>query len=251
MAAIAAPQEKRIDRFGLLWAVVGVCWLIIVVADAIGAGALLHHDALIEHGPPLAVAAGVFSVGWMVMIGAMMLPASVPAIAAYRAERVGADSGPTVVAFVSSYLAIWLAVGVACLLGDVLLHQFVDSTPWLAARPWLIEAGAVALAGAYQFTPMKRRALDACRHPSSGAHTGGGGTAAGVRHAIDCLVASGPLMLLMFAAGFANLPWMVALAALMTYEARGTRGHTVAKLAGFGLLYLGLFALTNQGLPAW
>ena len=39
-------------------------------------------------------------------------------------------------------------------------------------------------------------------------------------------------MLLMFAEGFANLWWMVALAALMVYEATGRHGQRAASAAG-------------------
>jgi predicted metal-binding membrane protein len=148
-------------------------------------------------------------------------------------------------------LVTWLVFGLACFCGDFTLHRIVDATPWLAQRPWLVEAAVVAMAGAYQLTPLKHRTLGACRHPAGELHGGGNGARAGIGHAFDCLGASGPLMLLMFAAGFANLLWMAALSVLMLYEGLGRHGQGAARVAGIALLYLALFALTNQGLPGW
>src|SRR5262249_57881566 len=39
--------------------------------------------------------------------------------------------------------------------------------PWLGAHPGLVLAGALALAGGFQFTPLKERCLTACRDPMS------------------------------------------------------------------------------------
>jgi len=43
-------------------------------------------------------------------------------------------------------------------------------------------------------------------------------------------------MLLMFAEGFANLWWMVALTAVMVYEATGRFGQRAAVVVGLALL---------------
>jgi predicted metal-binding membrane protein len=56
------------------------------------------------------------------------------------------------------------------------------------------------------------------------------------------------LMLLMFAAGLADLRWMAALGALMAYEKIGRHGRAVARAAG--VLLLGWAALVLLQ-PAW
>ena len=66
----------------------------------------------------------------------------------------------------------------------------------------------------------------------------------GLRHGLDCLGSSWALMLLMFAEGFANLWWMAALTAIMTYETTGRRGARLATWAGFALVFLGVAALS-------
>jgi predicted metal-binding membrane protein len=110
--------------------------------------------------------------------------------------------------------------------------------------------GVLAIAGIYQFTPAKHRAIDACRHPIGPNH-GGSGLEAGRRHATDCLRSSWALMLVMFAAGFAGLAWMVALTAVMAYEGLGRHGHRVAIAVGVALLVLAAVtafaALTTPG----
>lgn len=215
-------------------------WLLAVVAEATGNAALLHHHALIEGGPPLWIATPLFLVAWQLMIAAMMLPASVPAILVFN---VGTAVAPRprrdLAAFLGSYAFVWTIFGLLAFTGDVVLHHIVDATPWLAARPWLIEASVVAFAGAYQFTPFKRRTLAACRHPASAAATspaGRGSFQLGLDHGLACLGSSGALMLLMFAEGFANLWWMLALTAVMVYEATGRFGQRAAVAVGVGVL---------------
>src|SRR5262245_7122170 len=174
--------------------------------------ARLHHHALIEGGPPLWVAIPLFLVAWLVMVAAMMLPASLPAIrhataAAARIRALGVE-----MPFLAGFLAIWAAVGLGAFAGDMVVHRLVDSTPWLAARPYLIEAGVLALAGGYQFVPRKGLDLERCRHPvehaPASAATAGGAVRFGLRYGMACVGASWALMLLMFGEGFGGLPSM-------------------------------------------
>lgn len=218
-------------------AVIGVGWLLAVAAQLSGQAGLLHHHALIGSGAlPLWLAAFAFLGGWQVMVAGMMLPASLPAIRAFRASRAG-----SLVGFLVAYALVWTAFGLVAFFGDAGLHRTVHATPWLAVRQWLIEAAVLVVAGAYQFIPWKRRGLAACRHPAprlSGDDARDDGFAAGFRHGGDCLASSWALMLLMFAAGFANLAWMAILAAVMTYEATGRHGQRVASLFGAVLVAL-------------
>jgi predicted metal-binding membrane protein len=173
------------------------------------------------------------------MVAAMMLPASLPAVRAVAASERGSEIGSAVapsVRFLAVFAIGWTLFGLAAFAGDAVVHRTVDATPWLAERTWLIELGVLAMAGAWQLVPLKRRGLAACRHPI--ATVGDGAARAGVRHVLDCLASSWALMLLMFAAGFANIAWMAILAAVMTYEATGRHGVWVATIAGVVLLGL-------------
>lgn len=227
-------------RFPVVPIAIGGAWLIALLAQATGDAHLLHHHALIEGGPPLWMAAPISLMAWQVMIAAMMLPASLPAIRQFGlGAAVAARPNRSLAAFLAPYAGLWTIFGLLAFMGDVVLHHVVDATPWLAAHPWLIEAGVLALAGTYQLTPLKRRNLEACRHPAGVAPAPQGRRGSfelGLDHGLACLGSSGALMLLMFAEGFANLWWMVALTAVMVYEATGRFGQRAAVAVGVGLL---------------
>jgi predicted metal-binding membrane protein len=233
-------------------------WLMAFLAEATGEGALLHDHALIGGGPALWLAVPGFLASWQMMVLAMMLPASLPALRVFESAvaPLSRHQG-AVAAFFGAYLLVWAGFGLFAFLGDVALQRLVDVIPWLAARPWLIGAAVVAMAGAYQFLPPKRRSLEACRRPSAAGREADhvtpstGSFAAGLEHAIDCLGSSGALMLLMFAAGFANLWWMAVLTGLMAYEVRGRHGQLASVVAGIGLLALAAGAFVFGGLPGW
>ena len=240
------------ERSLLLPVLVIGAWVVIGAAQATGTAALLHHHALIEAGPPLWLAIPAFLVAWQVMVMAMMLPASLPTI-----RVVGAIAGRHAharyarVGFLAGFAPIWAAFGLLAFLGDLVLHHVVDATPWLATRSFLIEAGILAIAGAWQFTPAKRRNLLACRDPhelaAAAAPEVRGQARLGFRHGLTCLGSSWALMLLMFGEGFANLWWMVALTALMVYETTGRRGQRAASAAGAVLLIAAWTAVVLPG----
>jgi predicted metal-binding membrane protein len=234
--AAAAPTQLR----PVLITIAGA-WLLAVVAQVTGNAALLHHHALIEGGAPLWITTPIFLVAWQVMIAAMMLPASMPTIRAFS-RGVGAAARPSrdLAAFIGSFALVWMLFGLFAFGGDVVLHHIVDATPWLAARPWLIEGGVVGLAGAYQLTPLKRMSLAVCRHPGTAVLARMPLQAGPLRHGLDhglaCLGSSAALMLLMFAEGYANLWWMLALTAVMAYEVMGRFGQRAAAVVGLLLL---------------
>jgi predicted metal-binding membrane protein len=219
-------------------AAIATAWLLAIGSQWTGEAPLLHHHSLIEGGPPLWIAVLLFLAGWQVMIAAMMLPASLPTI------RLVASTIGHRATFLIAFVAVWSAFGLFAFGGDWVLHHVVDATPWLAARPWLIEGGVLGLAGAYQLSSFKRRSLAACRHPvalvAKSSALDIGALDLGIAHGIDCLGSSWALMLLMFAEGFANLWWMAALTALMIYETTSHNGQWVASFTGVILLTLSL-----------
>jgi predicted metal-binding membrane protein len=256
--AVDAGIFSRLDgrrHTVLVLAMVGGAWLIAVVAQATGNAAALHHHALIEDGPPLWLAVPIFLVGWQVMVVAMMLPASLPALGTFEAaSRSVARPTLAIAVFLGAYSIAWTAFGLVAFMGDFVLHHFVDVTPWLAQRPWLIEAGVVGLAGAYQFAPLKRRSLEACRDPRDHVAIAPllarGAFRLGLRHALTCLASSWALMLVMFAAGFANLGSMAILTGLMTYEVTGRHGARSVAPAGVVLILAALTTLSGPSLGA-
>ena len=245
------PFVTRVPAIALA---IALAWALLVAAELTGTSDLLHHHALIEHGPALWIALPVFLAAWLVMVVAMMLPASLPAIGSFLAAPGGLARGGgarparRLATFLTPYLIAWGGFGIAVFLGDTVLHRVVHATPWLEARTWVIDAGVLAIAGAYQLLPVKRHSLEACRHPGAAPFGAAGRLpirldgrfAPGVEHALACLGGSWALMLLMFSEGFSSPAWMVALTVVMTYEASGRHGQLAAKAVGLVLLLAAL-----------
>lgn len=229
---------------------IAAAWLVIVSAQVTGSADGLHHHALIEGKTPLGLAVLSFLVAWQVMVVAMMWPASFPAVHSLLDRWPESSRRRLLVAtFLGTSAVVWAGFGLAAFVGDMALHHVVDTTPWLGTRPWLIEAGVLATAGAYQFTPMKRRHMAACRRPGERIKPAGGpwpvAVRLGLRHSLDCLGSSWPLMLVMFAAGFASLWTMALLTLLMVYEAAGRQGQRAATASGIALLLAAVSTLSG------
>jgi predicted metal-binding membrane protein len=233
---------------------IAIAWTLAVAAEISGRGSELHHDALIEGRLPYALALVLFLVAWQAMVAAMMVPSSLPLVRLF-ANAAAAQPRPraAMAAFLGGYALVWTAFGWVAFVGDTMVHATVDRTPWLQQHEWLIAGGTLALAGAFQFSALKDRCLQVCRHPGAFLlrHYERGLPAAftiGRRHGLFCLGCCWALMLLMFAAGVANLWWMAGLTALMVYEKTGTRVQRAVPMAGIALLACAALVLVH---PHW
>jgi predicted metal-binding membrane protein len=201
-------------------------------------------------------ALGLFVAAWQLMIVAMMLPSSLPMIRLYWSAA-HSQNRPiaALVVFLGGYALVWTGFGTLALLGDLLLHRLVESWDWLAIRPQLISGGVLVTAGAFQFSKLKDRCLTECRHPGIYLmrHYRRGVRQAfrlGREHGLFCLGCCWALMLVMFAAGVANVAWMAALAAVMVYEKVGRQGRGLTPAIGVALLVVGLVVLVVGSVPA-
>jgi predicted metal-binding membrane protein len=233
---------------------IAVSWLVIIGAQVWGVSEAVHHDALVEGDLPLWVSVGVFILAWQSMTAAMMLPTSLPMVRLFNStSRTQPDRAAVNALFLLAYAVVWTGFGIAAFLGDVALHRFVDATPWLEARPWVVSAAVLALAGAFQFSSLKDKCLHVCQHPAifMWRHYRRGRRAAfeiGLRHGMFCLGCCWALMLVMFAVGVANLIWMAALTAVMVYEKTGRLSGEIVRAAGIALLLMAaVMAVTGAG----
>jgi predicted metal-binding membrane protein len=222
---------------------IAAAWVAAVAAQAAGAAALLHHDALlVGDGPPLPVAAVLALLAWQVMIAAMMLPSSLPLVRLYaRASERAPRRGRSMAAFIGGYAVVWTAFGLAAFGADAGLHAIVSSSSWLERHDWWIGGSVLALAGLFQFTSLKDACLDKCRHPAqflTRYYERGprGGFLLGARHGAFCVGCCWALMLVMFAAGVANLIWMALLTSLMIHEKTRPSGARAVPVTGVALL---------------
>jgi predicted metal-binding membrane protein len=228
---------------------IALAWSVAVGAQAVGATEFVHHDELIEGSLHPAVTLGLFLVAWQLMTAAMMLPSSMPMIRLYSSTaRSQERPGAALASFIGGYALVWTVFGALALLGDLVLHTVVDRWEWIGARPHLISGSVLIGAGSFQFSKLKDKCLEECRHPGIYLmrHYKRGVAEAfrlGRGHGLFCLGCCWALMLLMFAAGLANLTWMAALAALMAYEKIGRRGRELTAPAGVALIGVGLVVI--------
>ena len=177
---------------------------------------------------------------WAVMMVGMMAPSASPVVLLFagmhrRRSRHGAPA--VVLAFGAGYLLVWTAFSAGAALAQWALHQAAMLSPAMSASSPRL-AGAILIgAGTYQLTPFKGACLTQCRSPlgflmSNWRDGKMGALRMGFRHGGYCLGCCWALMLVMFAAGVADLRWMAALTALMAYEKIGRHGPAVATATG-------------------
>ena len=245
MTALAPPRRIPLA----LPVAIALAWAVALAAQASGAASTLHHDGLLEGGIPRWAALLLFLGSWQLMTAAMMLPSSLPLVRLFWAASRRREA---LAAFLGGYAIVWSLFGLLAFAGDGVLHEVVNAVPALEQRPWLIAGGVLMSAGAFQFTRLKDACLEECRHPAVFLMRGyQRGTGAAFRlgrdHGVFCLGCCWALMLVMFAAGFANLVWMAVLAAVMAYEKAGRHGRALTPVLGAALTVWGAVVLLHPG----
>ena len=127
------PGRDRAILAGSLAALSALAWLSLLAWSASPYARYLHHEGGVA---PLPVEAMLFSLGWVLMIVAMMLPSSVPLVVTFGAI-VGRRPRPRrlVALLLAGYLVAWGAFGLGAWVLDRGVHAAVDALPWLAAAP--------------------------------------------------------------------------------------------------------------------
>jgi predicted metal-binding membrane protein len=168
---------------------------------------------------------GWFVGAWAVMMAAMMLPSLAPTTAVYtQLSRRREPSRPLL--FAGGYLLLWSAVGVAAYgLFELGRGLFGADLAWHAGGRWLA-AAVLALAAAYELSPVKHACLRRCRSPlrflsESWRDGHAGAVAMGLRTGGWCLGCSWLLMVALFALGVMSLTWMALVAAVVGVEKIG------------------------------
>ena len=168
MSALAAPASARRRVPHAVTAAIAGAWALAIAAEATGNAARLHHDAMVENGPPLWLALPISLVAWQAMTAAMMLPSSLPLVRLFAAASAGQPRPrPAMAAFLGGYALVWTGFAALAFLGDLAVHRLVDASPWLHEHEWAIGGLVLALAGAFQFTSLKDACLRQCRHPGA------------------------------------------------------------------------------------
>ncbi len=234
MTTVTAARRAERNAIVSTLALAGAAWAILAVTGRTGLAGRLHHPALGASSSELD--ASLFLLGWLLMVAAMMLPASLHFIATIHRLVQAHDNRRSLIAVaVGAYALPWVIVGQLFQVGDVGVHWLVARWGWLAGRPWLVTATALVLAGLYQFSPLNLRCLRECRNPAGFAARGWHGESPrrdllqiGVAYGWSCVGCCWALMLLMFAAGVSSLGLMAVLTATMVAQRRLPRVGYVA-----------------------
>jgi predicted metal-binding membrane protein len=187
---------------------------------------------------------------WAVMMTAMMLPSAVPVLLLYIAtlRRTGNAGASRAYLLAAGYLAIWSLFSAAAALAQRLLTDQSIVSPMMAVADVRVAAVALLLVAAYQFTPLKRDCLDACRSPLQ-LFTGywrpgaSGAFQMGLRHGVYCLGCCWALMLLLFVGGVMNAYVIGGLTLFVLIEKVTPLGRAASKIGGIVLALFGCWLL--------
>jgi predicted metal-binding membrane protein len=191
---------------------------------------------------------------WAVMMAAMMLPSAVPMVLTYdRMDRglTNERDGSTTL-FVVGYVLVWSAFAVMATALQWVLHDLA----LLNSMGALTQSGLAGLfligSGIFQFSPVKRRSLGACRTPigfllTSWRDGGVGALRMGLHHGTLCVRCCWALMLLLFILGVMNLLWVAVLALFVLAEKVSRRGEVVSQVGGVVMIVWGIGVVLGVG----
>jgi predicted metal-binding membrane protein len=209
MKARDARQElaKPLVAALVVLAVAGVAW-----------AAMVHHARAMAGMDRGLGPIEDFAVTWLVMMAAMMLPSAIPVVLEFARTAEGRRGWQVATGVLAlTYLGVWLLFGVVCY------------AVYTAARmPWpnqtLVAGLALALAGVYSVSPLKRASQARCRelcalHGPLPFNLMRSAAVAGARYGISCLGCSAALMVAMVLIGMSSLWWAVILGiVVLTYK---------------------------------
>ena len=185
---------------------------------------------------------GSFAAGWLMMMAAMMLPTALPLVfefARHSERRAGWQVATGLLC--ATYLAVWLAFGVAVYLVYDALRM-----PWADQR--LIGGASLVLAGIYAVTPFKRSSEARCRelcalHGPLPFNLQRSAVLAGARYGVSCIGCTAALMVAAVLIGMSSFGWMAVMSGLvLLYKlapvpGMGQRTVLAVAVAALGVLY--------------
>jgi predicted metal-binding membrane protein len=192
----------------------------------------------------------LFITTWLVMMIAMMFPATVPVVLLFdRWRRTRHRSVAITVSFVTGYLVVWGAAGLLVFAALVAIETQVQNSETAVRLGGL----ALVVGGVYQLTPLKSICLRKCRSPlglimQHGQRLGRGLRGpfqVGVVHGAYCLGCCWALMVVLIVLGLMNLGWMAAVSALILVEKVLPAGQGLGRVLGVGLAVAGVTVLVT------
>jgi predicted metal-binding membrane protein len=167
---------------------------------------------------------------WMVMTVAMMGPAALAGVRHTAVSSLSWRRGRAILEFASAYLAQWVLFG-AAMLGLLSALRI--------APGWNTLAIVLAIAAAWQLTPLKKRCLRDCHRsiplPPTGWRADRAALKFGLLNGLACVGSCWGLMLVMTVVPSGHLWWSIALTAVVTTERMLERPYRATRRHAFGL----------------
>ena len=195
---------------------------------------------------------------WAVMMIAMMLPSAAPMLLTFAAvarnRRLADRPYVPVSVFAAGYVVIWCVFSIAAAVGQWLLHRTALLSPTMASSSALFAGALLMIAGAFQFTPLKRTCLTRCRAPLEFIMTRWregrrGAFSMGVEHGAFCAGCCWALMALLFVLGVMNILWIAVLTILVALEKMLPRARWFSAASGIALVCWGAVVVIGARFP--
>jgi predicted metal-binding membrane protein len=190
-----------------------VAALIVLAVAGVAWAAMVHHSHAMADMAGMDMGLGPiesFAATWVVMMAAMMLPSAIPVVLEFARTAEGRRGWPVATGVLAvTYLGVWLIFGVVC---------YAIYTA--AGMPWpnqtMVSGLALALAGVYSVSPIKRASQARCRelcalHGPLPFNLMRSAAVAGARYGLSCLGCSAALMVAMVLIGMSSVWWAVLL----------------------------------------
>jgi predicted metal-binding membrane protein len=185
----------------------------------------------------------------------MMFPSIAPTVALHaRMSRQRAPLAPA--AFVAGYLLTWTAAGVlARAVAGVIGAVSNGALEFDRAGRW-VAGGTLALAAAYELTPLKDVCLGKCRSPlgfllGSWRDGVGGALRMGAKNGAWCTGCCWALMASLFALGVMSVFWMAVVAGIIAFQKTVPWPRAVSYGAAAVLAVLAAFVLLAPSALPW
>jgi predicted metal-binding membrane protein len=189
---------------------------------------------------------------WTIMMGAMMLPAVAPIVLLHRrmatANRMQDAVAPPTSLLTLGYASVWVGFALLATAAQWALSHAALLNPADALANRRLAGGMLAIAGAYQFAPLKQSCLRLCRSPVSFLMRyyrpgSSGALRMGLLHGTFCLGCCWAAMALLFAGGVMNLLWIAGLSIFALAEKALPFGEAAGRVLGLAAMAAGFYLL--------
>jgi predicted metal-binding membrane protein len=250
------PDPIAVHRnaiFAALVALSVLAWIILIWRSA------AQSAAIDMASPSMGLGAPLFLAVWLAMTIAMMFPAAAPmALTFHKAQSARRKRGQAFVAtwvFLTGYLVVWLASGVAAYVGALAEEALATRLDLSAQTSGRIGGLIFVAAGLYQLSPLKDLCLTKCHTPMSFIMTSWregtlGALQMGAIHGAWCLGCCWLLCAIMFPLGMMNVAALATVTVIVFAEKTLPWGAAVAQAAGVLIFAYGvLIIIQPQALP--